>query len=289
MRARFWLATWLATVLVILGAGAARADRTHLIAPGETLSAIGKHYGCSVAELRRANQLAGDDLTAGDNLDIPTCDAAPAAAPGPARVKLVAGQSIGRPWRGRLAHPAELPDGKGYHIRRPWRRYGASHVVAYIQRAIAESRRRFPKAHVLAVGDLSQKRGGEITDHHSHQSGRDVDIGLYYKKIPNNYPDSFVIADESNLDCEKTLGLIEAFARSHDKAGGVQMIFLDFHVQEILVEWAHDHGVDDDHLAWLFQAPHGRGSSAGIVRHEPNHADHFHVRFQCPPDDRGCG
>src|SRR2546423_1212380 len=107
-------------------------------------------------------------------------------------------------------------------------------------------------------------------------------MGLSYKKKPADYPEDFVAADEDNLDCEKTLALIEAFAKTHDKPGGVQMIFLDFHVQGILYKWAKAHGADEDHLDWLFQFPHGRGNSDGIVRHDPNHHDHLHVRFHCP-------
>ena len=42
----------------------------------------------------------------------------------------------------------------------------------------AAVRARFPTVHTLAIGDLSVKQGGAITQHRSHQSGRDVDIGL---------------------------------------------------------------------------------------------------------------
>ena len=66
------------------------------------------------------------------------------------------------------------------------------------------------------------------------------------------------------------------------------MIFLDFDVQGILYHWAHDHGVSERRLERIFQYPHGRGSSEGIVRHEPNHDNHMHVRFKCPSDDTAC-
>jgi murein endopeptidase len=65
------------------------------------------------------------------------------------------------------------------------------------------------------------------------------------------------------------------------------MMFLDYDVQGILVRWAKDHGIDDDHLAHVFQYPRGRGADA-LVRHYPGHANHFHVRFKCPADDQGC-
>ena len=276
--------SWLAVLLIAIVGGVAHADRAYTVAAGDTLSSIAKANGCKVAELKAANRLTSDDLDQGESLTIPDCDHAKAEK----AVKVVTGQSIGKPWHGKLAHAATLPDGKGYHIRRPWRAFGATQVIGYIERAVAEQRRRFPKEHVLAIGDISQKGGGEISDHHSHQSGRDVDMGLFYKKKPADYPEDFVTADEDSLDCEKTYALIDTFARTHDKPGGVQMIFLDFHLQGVLYKWAKAHGVDEDHLDWLFQFPHGRGTMDGIVRHEPNHQDHFHVRFQCAPGDGGC-
>ena len=43
----------------------------------------------------------------------------------------------------------------------------------------------------------------------------------------------------------------------------------------------------EDKLAKMFQYPH-RGASTGFVRHEPNHANHIHVRFKCPRGDSAC-
>jgi murein endopeptidase len=200
----------------------------------------------------------------------------------------VRGQSIGWPWLGRLNEPTRLPDGKGYHIRRPWRAYGTRTTVELVERVLHEWRHEFPEAHVLAIGDLSAEHGGQITEHHSHQSGRDADIGLIYNEKPRGYPDSFVDANANNLDCEATFALIEAFAATANEDGGVQMMFLDFDVQGILVRWAEEHGVSDEELGRLFQYPHGRGSMAGLVHHVPNHQNHLHVRFKCASADRSC-
>ena len=38
----------------------------------------------------------------------------------------------------------------------------------------------------------------------------------------------------------------------------------------------------------IFQYPRGKGAAGGLVRHEPNHADHFHVRFRCAKADADC-
>ena len=141
---------------------------------------------------------------------------------------------------------------------------------------------------VFAIGDISAEHGGQITEHHSHQSGRDVDIGLIYKHKPVGFPASFIPATEDNLDCEATYALLAGFAATHDEPGGAQVIFLDYDLQRLLYDWAKEHDVDPDVLDRTFQYPHGRGSSAGLVHHEPNHDNHMHVRFKCPRGDSAC-
>jgi len=202
--------------------------------------------------------------------------------------ELVRGQSIGAPWEGRLQHAAQLLPGDGYHIRRPLRSFGTETTVEFIERAIGDTLEAYPDQHVLAIGDISAEAGGPITEHHSHQSGRDADIGLFYKEQPAGYPASFIHADEDNLDCAATFKLLESFLATANDDGGAQVIFLDFDVQGILYNWAVEHGVSERRLERIFQYPHGRGSPEGMVRHEPNHDNHMHVRFRCPSEDTSC-
>jgi len=198
------------------------------------------------------------------------------------------GQSLGAPWAGALHEPAMLEPGEGYVIRRPWRAYGTSTMVDIVERVVTDVADRFYDTHAIAIGDLSAESGGRITDHSSHQSGRDVDIGLIFKTKPVGYPESFVVGNSENLDLEATFVLVEEFAKTAGDAGGVQVMFLDFKLQGLLYDWALENGENPDYLEKLFQYPHGRGSCAGLVRHEPNHADHVHVRFQCPSGDSLC-
>ena len=202
--------------------------------------------------------------------------------------EILRGQSIGMPWEGRLQHASQLPPGEGYHIRRPQRSFGTETTVDFIERAIADTLEVFPDQHVLAIGDISAPAGGKITEHHSHQSGRDADIGLFYKEQPAGYPASFIHADEDNLDSAATFKLLESFLATANEDGGAQVVFLDFDVQGILYSWALDHGVSERRLERIFQYPHGRGAPEGMVRHEPNHDNHMHVRFKCPSDDMSC-
>jgi len=198
----------------------------------------------------------------------------------------VEGQSLGQPWQGKLHDASELPPGEGYVIRRPYRAFGTRTTVDFIHHAITDLREQFPDAHVLAIGDISQEDGGQITQHRSHQSGRDVDIGLVYKHKPANYPEDFVTATADNLDCEATYALVNEFAETAKEDGGAQVIFLDYNVQGLLYHWAKDHGEDDSVLEHLFQYP-SRGASS-LVRHVANHDNHIHVRFKCPSGDTGC-
>lgn len=201
---------------------------------------------------------------------------------------LTSGQSVGVPWAGHLQRASELPSGEGWFIRRPQRAFGTETTIELTERAITETLDAFPDEHVLAIGDISQRSGGLISQHRSHQSGRDIDVGLFYLEQPAGYPANFIHADENNLDCAATFKLLESFLATTDEDGGVQMVFLDFDVQGILYRWALDAGVSERRLERIFQYPHGRSSSDGLVRHEPNHDNHMHVRFKCPATDTAC-
>jgi hypothetical protein len=275
MRALAGLVVGLSVSLSLLAASSAAAEaRPHPSArvkhKARTTGTSGKPYNTKTraaraSALRSRDRMEGRELIAG-----------------------ATGQSVGAPWAGRLLHPTQLPDGDGYHIRHPWRAFGTQTTVALVQRAIGETLEAFPDEHVLAIGDISAESGGAITEHRSHQSGRDIDIGLFYLEQPAGYPASFIHASEDNLDCAATFKLLESFLATVGDDGGVQMIFLDFDVQGILYAWARDNGVSERRLERIFQYPHGRGASEGIVRHEPNHDNHMHVRFSCPSLDSAC-
>jgi len=196
-------------------------------------------------------------------------------------------QSFGLPWHGPLSHPSRLRLGDGAYIRRPYRAYGTRTTVDFTRRAIEETIELHPKVHVLAVGDLSAEHGGAVSDHHSHQSGRDVDLGLWYKHKPPGYPNAFVDGTEANLDKPAMWTLISKLASTARKDGGVEVIFLDYDVQGVIYRWAKKHGVSDNKLDRIFQYPNGR-SAAGIVRHYRNHAHHLHVRFKCAKAETRC-
>ena len=291
---------------------------THVMQRGETLEHVAKVYGCSTEAVLKANNLKTTLVRAGRVVRVPACnvrararvrakadasaeakaEAALAVIDGTAVVKTTRAaevveparddldglddgpsESIGQPWAGRLMNGDALPRGEGYRIRRPKRAYGATHVVGHLRRVIAEVRAFYPELHTLAIGDLSAQGGGKIGDHHSHQSGLDVDIGFYFHVVPEGYPDRFALAN-ADLDLQANWALVTAFARTAPLDSGVQFIFLDYEVQKRLYDFARKRGTPEDDLAAIFQYPRGKDALVGIVRHWPHHADHLHVRFK---------
>lgn len=187
-------------------------------------------------------------------------------------------RSIGAPWSGSLQAAVKLQPGERYHLRRPWRTFGTRTTVDYVRQAVKDTLASYPKAHTLAIGDFSQESGGWISEHASHQSGRDVDIGLFFKKRPKGYPDSFVKATKDTLDAAATWRLVSLLARTHDEDGGVQVIFLDAGLQSVLIAWAEKHDISKKRIKEVQK----------VFRHIPLHADHMHVRFKCRERDKSC-
>lgn len=249
------------------------------VQPGDSLYVIARKYDSSVDDIKARNGLADNLIMAGQTIEV---------MPGSKDAIAIRGQSVGAPARGKLVRAARLTAGRGYYVRRPERSYGTNHMVHHIKRAVRTVRSKYPKVHALAIGDLSVKNGGKITLHRSHQSGRDVDVGFYFVKRPKGYPESFVVATGKNLDFAATWLLIRSFAATADSPTGVERMFLDYGVQKLIYQWAKNNGVSDAVLRGLFQYPHGADAPVGLIRHEPGHADHLHIRFKCPENDKGC-
>jgi LysM repeat protein len=251
----------------------------HVVASGETLSAIAKQYDTSVASIQQRNDIDGNLIRPGQELIV---------IPGKnGSGRPIVGQSRGVPHRGQLLNGVQLPNSRAYYRRRPARAWGTNHLVHHIKRATSVVAARY-KVHKLALGDASAKKGGFIDQHRSHQSGRDVDLGFYFNKTPSGYPENFVVGNRKNLHLAANWLLVSTLAATHGQNGGVSKIFLDYDVQGLLYKFAKKQGVPQRRLDKMFQYPDGRGSASGFIRHEKGHDDHYHVRFKCPAGDPGC-
>lgn len=308
------------TLLGVYGAAPAHADARYVLEPGDTLEAVAHKFGCATDAVLRANRVDTTLLPAGTKVRVPSCRRRAKVAPrtiaaepnnlNPALAAIdgartpaaahnepvadtvaptvtAATASIGVPWHGKLQGGQQLPAGDGYVVRRPQRTWGVPHAVAYVQQAIRNVRNEFPQLHDVAIGDMSKLGGGKIDDHRSHQSGLDIDVGFYFKTVPTNYPAAFASAD-ANLDLEATWALVAAFANQASATDGVRVMFLDHRVAGRLYNFALARGVDQATLDAMFEYPHGKRAGVGIIRHEPNHGDHVHVRYRCATDDNAC-
>ncbi len=180
--------------------------------------------------------------------------------------------SIGSPDAGLLVNPVAMPAGPFWTIRNPAETYGTAETVAYLQRAIETVQLQFPDSPRLVIGDISRADGGRLNRHKSHQSGRDVDLGLYYRAGETG---DFRSADARSLDVERTWALVKALATETD----VERIFLDRSLQRLLAAHARELGED----VWFGElSGRARNGKDAILQHERRHRDHMHVRFYNP-------
>jgi penicillin-insensitive murein DD-endopeptidase len=208
---------------------------------------------------------------------------------------LVLGKSIGAPNEGRLEHGIEVrtsatlrfvPSHAGTS-----RRFGLPALVTMLERSSERVAKKFPGA-VLSLGDLSAKKGGDVTGHHSHESGRDADVGFYLTDKKGNYAPSrlFVIGPDGRAkDAPSSHGPVRfddarnwAMVASwlEDPLARVSHIFVAKPIRTRLLAAAARAGA----------SPALRNRAALVLmqpRHVLPHDNHFHVRIGCPDDQRG--
>ena len=143
--------------------------------------------------------------------------------------------------------------------------------------------RKFKHTKVVRIHDISDRDGGRLRDHKSHQNGRDADISYYQAQCPRSGC-RFAEFRSSELDVARQWALLEHWLRR----GQAEMIFIDYRLQANLYRYAKRRGVPKSQLDRWIQYPRGKYEPQGVIRHFPNHEDHLHVRFVCPYSDLKC-
>jgi LysM repeat protein len=255
----------------------AKRELTYTVEKGDTLGSIAERFDMTVRALQQLNRIKdARRLQVGRTLRV--------IVPGPETTS----EAVGRAYEGKLKGGEQLPAGPGYHRKRPAHAWGTNETITQLMRAIAtvnrdKSIRRGRKQPIpdLVIGDISRKEGGFLAPHRSHQNGRDVDTGYYHK---GEQPTDFVRATKSNLDFELTWAFVDALL----DRDAVDYLFIDKKIQEWLYEWALEHKkASKKELDRIFQYPRGGGRSP-VIRHEPGHVNHIHIRFRCPSSDSNC-
>ena len=213
------------------------------------------------------------------------------ASPAPKKSKPPA-LSIGAPNAGRLENAVHL-DAKPYlRYVGPYSgdaHWGVKQLVDAVDRAAREVRKRYPDA-VLGVGQLSQKTGGDIDRHHSHESGRDADLA-YYLVDGAGHPvttdafhavraDGYVASDPRlKFDDGRNFALVSALVS--DPHAHVTHIFVATWLRTRLLAYGARVGASPAlrvRIAETLMQP----------RHALPHDDHFHVRVACPSSSPQC-
>jgi len=192
-----------------------------------------------------------------------------------------------------IGHPNAGSQVRAKRLRKsPWlvilekskdRTYGHPSLVLMLQRSAKQIGKAF-KGAKLVVGDLSDKDGGPLSGHHSHQSGRDADIAFYARDQKGRVvqPEKYVAygadgkaKDKSGLVFDDALNwaLVESFAKDH--RAGLAYIFVSKPLKARLLAYANRHSRHKKYVKQV-QALFVQPDNA-----EP-HDGHFHVRIRCP-------
>lgn len=205
--------------------------------------------------------------------------------------------SVGWPHHGVQTGAIELPErGEGFARYRSTggHYWGQPALVEGIRAAARSVSDGLPGGPPLMVGDLSAQFGGRIARHHSHRSGRDVDL-LWFLTTLDGTPiqnSSFVPLGQRGvgripgrgtvrLDAEREWLLIRALLTSPHAE--VQWLYASSSVKGLVLEQAREAGESPELLA-----------RAQTVMQEPldglPHDDHLHLRIACPlaSRERGC-
>jgi penicillin-insensitive murein DD-endopeptidase len=198
----------------------------------------------------------------------------PTPFPGPPR-------SIGEYAGGCLIGATDLPmDGPTWQVMRPSRNrnWGHPNIIAFLER-FADNAKAIGWNGLL-VGDISQPRGGPMTNGHtSHQIGLDADI--WFTPMPDHvqsreerefsFPTDVVAKNVLDVDPKLWTHTHTDLIRTAAQDAAVTRIFVNPAIKKALCREA---GPDRGWLAkirpWYF------------------HSAHFHLRIDCPADSPEC-
>jgi penicillin-insensitive murein DD-endopeptidase len=202
-------------------------------------------------------------------------------------------ESIGSPNGGRLEGGLHLDTSRPYLRVVPAYesgdvRWGLPVFVNAIDRAAKGVAKRFPGS-VLDVGDISKKGGGDLLRHHSHESGRDADLGFYAVDVKGKqvHAHMFLKFDGdlrsvnvpgARFDLPRTWLLVQELLL--DPTIRVSHVFIAQPLRKQMLAYARPR---------VSLALYDR---AAVVMMQPTHSlphdDHLHVRISCPNGSRSC-
>jgi penicillin-insensitive murein endopeptidase len=203
-------------------------------------------------------------------------------------------QSVGVASHGRLYNPSQVPlQGQTFRVRKSNQtrgtNYGNQSLIDVLQYAADKVAAKDPTA-VLYIGDMSDKDGGQLYSHKSHQSGLDADLSIYMRDAKGVLkPDGEFFKlnaavktydGKYTLDADLCWTFVEALLTSPHAQ--IQYLFIANPIKNAILEAGKRANADPqiiERASFVMQQP--RDSSP--------HADHFHIRIYCPSKDLADG
>jgi penicillin-insensitive murein endopeptidase len=182
---------------------------------------------------------------------------------------LVGSMSIGAANRGSLFNGVPMPESERWKVEHPEFAFGTQETIDGVTHAINAVNDLFPDTPKLHIGHIARARGGWLSPHRSHQSGRDVDIGFYYRGQSAWY----LKATAENFDVQRNWALLSALL----KTSPIEYVFIDRSLQEALRAEAVAVGESPLLIRDAFDGIPGK--TQPLVRHRWGHDEHMHVRF----------
>jgi penicillin-insensitive murein endopeptidase len=176
--------------------------------------------------------------------------------------------SVGSITNGSLINGVQWSSSGLWLVQAQNRAWGTPALIACLEQSIAAVHESFPASHRLFIGELSNRDGGYLPGHLSHQSGLDADVGYFYHGEHGWY----LPATEKNFDVERTWALI----RSMLADCALEYVFVDRLVLVLLREHATK---IEENQAWVASVFALGPTKPGIVRFAHGHSTHMHVRI----------
>jgi len=230
-------------------------------------------------------------LPAADGVFAPSDRAEPVRLSDIPKIK-PASRALGTPQDGRLENGKKLPDfGRGYayvHAKTRGRSWGTDEMVLGFQDIASRFMDAHPGDPGIRIGDISKKGGGAVSNHHSHENGRDIDI-IFLASDKNGNPveqNAFLSYDSKGrrgnlrFDAARNWDLVVGMVE--EPQWDIQYIFVDEDLRSLLLArgraWRDAaSGAEKERRSRTY------GRARSLLRHWDNHENHFHIRIQPRP------
>jgi len=162
------------------------------------------------------------------------------------------------------------------------RYFATTDLVRVVRRVSKSLQKKYPRGERLQLGDASQRAGGEVSGHVSHQNGLDLDIAYlrrdHWEQDLNEaagFLEDFVKDTKvtANFDLQRNWFLVKELV----KTGRVNRIFVNAQIKQALCNFAKRKGEFKKYNQALRR-----------LRPWQGHADHLHLRLTCPRKSPAC-